>query len=199
MVYTVEAFINEARKGDMVLVEGYVKQYDTRPPYPKGGHTYRNVTLTSEIDNHGLEELTVTLIDNECTKIEKRSGEFITFSGRVNQYGDKPKKLSGAKIVNDTNKVEQMKQNNKANNENDEEKARRRVAPVVGMLYNNFFEAKAKAFDYDPNGTTIESVHNETIKEITRQRIQDVLDLTDKFLHPKSEAEEVFDDPFEGE
>lgn len=191
-------FLDQAKKGDSVTVQGLVKWIANMPTKQYKGHFYRNIIIT-DMEDHTAPELKITLIDGACKMIEGRAGDLVTFSGEVSAYNDKPKKLAKAKLISDVDDAMETEKNNRKNNANDEDKARRSIAPVVGMLYNNFFEAKAKAFDYDPNGTTIESVHNETIKEITRQRIQDVLDLTDKFLHPKSEAEEVFDDPFEGE
>lgn len=137
MVYTVERFISEAEKGNMVMVEGYVKSYDTRPPYQKGGHSYRNVTITSGKNDHSLPEVTVTLIDNECTKIEDRGGEFITFSGKVSQYQDKPKKLSKARIVNDTNIKEQMLNNDKQNGAKEKSIVRQSLAKAFSHYFDN--------------------------------------------------------------
>lgn len=191
---TVERFLDQAQPKDNATVQGLVKWIANKPNAPYEGHYYRNIIIT-DTEDHTAPELKVTLIDSACNLIEGRAGDLVTFSGVVSQYGDKPKKLAKAKIIGDADDAMETTKNNNNNLE-------RRIAPVVGMLYKNAFEA---VVDVGSGHTDLDLAHQQACKFITRKRIQDVLDLTDKFLHPKSEAvkqaEEVFndEDPFASE
>lgn len=200
MEYSVEAFSNVAydNLGNEVKVKGIIT-WASKASQNDGGYWHHTVmvadvgeeetrilkiSVNGKHPNGGYQFLKVNYaFSGEVQKNKNRKGNQLPFSMWKGKLLGCDDKVANGKIEHD---------NRKALDE-------RRIAPVVGMLYNNDYQKLSK-----DQSLSIGQIHNEVINAITRKRIQDVLDLTDKFLHPKSEAvkqaEEVFEeDPFAGE
>lgn len=199
--YTCEGFaqIAHSRIGQTVKVKGLVIWKS--PTTVKSGKWFNHKVIIVDPENENG-KVKISVNGQEPEGGYKLKQELYVFSGEVSE--DKFAKqdqclyyLWKGKLLGTSDKIANGKIEHKLNNDNLE----RHIAPIIGMLYNNAYEALKEVrlqnniAGHNPEDI-IDGLHDAALEQITPQRIQDVLDKKQEFLDWKA-GKIPEEDPFD--